>query len=189
MEHTKKLVLVEPRFVRPSLKDNALSKLDAEIRDILYSDKDDYAKSKEYAWVLRRYKAFENEPLPKAKNLEKLEETVLKSIPHDLQYKAKRILTQLGKDADVDFTSDGRLVYKQTPVDETNILDIVSDIVSAKPSYVKGTTEVAASLRSTKTPESLVTNPEILKQMKKEIKAEPRRSRRTRKTKWDDYDA
>lgn len=190
MQHTRKLVLTEPQFVKPTIRDSALSKLDTDIRDILYSEEDDYSKAKRYASVLRRYRAFDEEPVPRVSNIQTLEENVLKSTPANLQYKAKRVLTQLGKDKDVDFTEDGKLVYKQTPVGESNILDIISDILQKKPSFAKGGKEIAASLKSTKTPEELISNPIILKHMQEEVKkdeSKPRRSKRGKKVAWEEY--
>lgn len=190
MQHTRKLVLTDPQFLKPSIKDVALSKLDTDIRDILRSEEDDFSKAKRYASVLRRYRAFDEEPVPRVNNILNLEENVLKSTPSNLKYKAKRILTQLGKDKDVDFTEDGRLVYKQTPVNESNILDIVSDILQKKPSFAKGTKEVADSLRSTKTSEELINNPIVLKRMREEVKKEeskPKKSTRRKKVAWEEY--
>ena len=44
MEHTKKFILVDPRFARPSMKDKALSGLDTDISSILESDEPDEIK-------------------------------------------------------------------------------------------------------------------------------------------------
>src|SRR6266516_5206582 len=57
MEHTKKLVLVDPRFARPTMKDKALSGLDNEISSILNSDVSDEAKVHNYIFALSRFKA------------------------------------------------------------------------------------------------------------------------------------
>jgi len=46
MEHTKKFVLMDPRFVRPSMRDKVLSRLDQDISNILDSDASDEAKAK-----------------------------------------------------------------------------------------------------------------------------------------------
>ena len=56
MEHTKKLVLVDPRFVRPSMKEKALSELDNDISSILNGNESDEAKAKSYISALARFR-------------------------------------------------------------------------------------------------------------------------------------
>src|SRR5437867_3200728 len=56
MEHTKKLVLVDPRFVRPSMKEKALSELDSDISSILNGSESDEAKAKSYISALARFR-------------------------------------------------------------------------------------------------------------------------------------
>src|SRR5271163_4687756 len=71
MEHTKKLVLADSRFVRSSMRDKALSGLDADISNILESDATDEMKAKNYAATLSRFKHIFNPPLEKPKPVEK----------------------------------------------------------------------------------------------------------------------
>ena len=163
MQHARKLVLVEPQFNRPTIKDNTLGKLDSEISQILNGDEDDYTKMILYGSVLRRYKTYDEERKPAVNNLEALEDKLLKSTPYNLQYKAKRILTQLGKDSDVNFTPEGKLVYKQVPVDDSNILDIISDVLKNTTTLTPGLEEIAQSLKATKTVPELIDNSDILK--------------------------
>lgn len=56
MEHTKKFVLVDPRFVRPSMQDKVLSGLDNDISNILNSDEPDEVKARNYITTLARFK-------------------------------------------------------------------------------------------------------------------------------------
>ena len=58
MEHTKKFILVDPRFARPSMKDKALSGLDTDISSILESDEPDEIKMQKYAASLKRFKSY-----------------------------------------------------------------------------------------------------------------------------------
>ena len=58
MEHTKKFVLVDPRFARPSMRDKALSGLDSDISSILESDEPDEIKARNYAATLSRFKNY-----------------------------------------------------------------------------------------------------------------------------------
>ena len=62
MEHTKKFVLVDPRFVRPSMRDKALSELDVDISSILKSDEPDEIKVRNYMTALSRYKNYSSPP-------------------------------------------------------------------------------------------------------------------------------
>ena len=64
MDHTKKFVLVDPRFVKPSMRDRALSGLDADISKILDSDEPDEIKSRNYISALSRYKTYSSPPKP-----------------------------------------------------------------------------------------------------------------------------
>ena len=58
MEHTKKFILVDPRFARPSMKDKALSGLDTDISSILESNEPDEIKVQKYAASLKRFKSY-----------------------------------------------------------------------------------------------------------------------------------
>ena len=56
MKHTKKFVLVDPRFARPSMLDKALSELDTDISNILNSADSDELKAKSYMSVATRFR-------------------------------------------------------------------------------------------------------------------------------------
>jgi len=64
MEHTKKFVLVDPRFVRPSMRDKVLSGLDSDISNILNSEESDEIKAKNYAATLSRFRNYSDPPKP-----------------------------------------------------------------------------------------------------------------------------
>src|SRR6267154_1802745 len=64
MEHTKKFVLVDPRFVRPSMRDKVLSGLDTEISNILNEDVSDEIKAKSYISALARFRSILAPPKP-----------------------------------------------------------------------------------------------------------------------------
>jgi hypothetical protein len=64
MEHTKKFVLVDPRFVRPSMRDKVLSEMDKDISNILNSDDSDEVKAKRYSSALTRFKTLVSPPKP-----------------------------------------------------------------------------------------------------------------------------
>src|SRR4051812_36843071 len=56
MEHTKKFVLMDPRFARPSMRDKALSVLDTDISNILNNDDSDELKAKSYMSAVTRFR-------------------------------------------------------------------------------------------------------------------------------------
>ena len=62
MEHTKKFVLVDPRFVRPSMREKAMSGLDTDISNILNSDVSDEIKARSYVSALARFKNYSAPP-------------------------------------------------------------------------------------------------------------------------------
>jgi len=66
MDHTKKFVLMDPRFARPSMLDKTLSGLDTDISNILYSTDSDEIKVKKYISDLARFRNYSSPPKPKA---------------------------------------------------------------------------------------------------------------------------
>jgi len=66
MDHTKKFVLVDPRFARPSMRDKVLSGLDTEISDILNSDVPDEMKARSYISALARFRNYSAPPVEQA---------------------------------------------------------------------------------------------------------------------------
>src|SRR6266516_3941460 len=64
MEHMKKFVLVDPQFVRPSMRDKALSGLDSDISNILNDDVSDETKVNRYISALSRFKNISAPPPP-----------------------------------------------------------------------------------------------------------------------------
>lgn len=75
MEHTKKFVLMDPRFVRPSMRDKVLSGLDSEISNILESNESDEIKARSYIASLARFINYSKPPA------EKLETKTLPTAP------------------------------------------------------------------------------------------------------------
>src|SRR5207248_8904574 len=62
MEHTKKFILMDPHFARPTMRDKVLSRLDSEISSILNSQESDEIKAKNYARMLHRFVNYSNPP-------------------------------------------------------------------------------------------------------------------------------
>ena len=64
MEHTKKFILMDPHFARPTMRDKVLSGLDSEILSTLNSQESDEIKAKKYALTLRRFVNYSKPPKP-----------------------------------------------------------------------------------------------------------------------------
>lgn len=64
MEHTKKYVLVDPRFVRPTMSEKVLTGLDTDISNILNSSESDEIKAQRYMSALSRFKIISAPPKP-----------------------------------------------------------------------------------------------------------------------------
>ena len=64
MKHAKKIILMDPHFARPTMRDKVLSGLDSEISSILNSQESDEIKAKNYALTLRRFVNYSNPPKP-----------------------------------------------------------------------------------------------------------------------------
>jgi len=159
MEHTKKMMLVDPRFARPSMREKSLSALDTEIANTLDSDEPDDVKAKRYVMTLNRFKFHEEIPKPSTNPIEKLEPTVLESLAPQQQYKAKRVLDLLKRSSEVDFNEQGELVYRQRKIPGSNILDLIEDLTRTKSTEAPvGWEALATSLKETKVPREVVKN-------------------------------
>ena len=103
MEHARKLVLIDPRFARPSMREETLNALYSKIESILSSDAPDDEKAKQYIQTLKRFKYYDEIPTPPMKQIEKLESNVLQSLSSHQQHRAKRLLDHLKTVPEVDF--------------------------------------------------------------------------------------
>ena len=161
MEHTKKYVIMDPRFVKPTMREKALSGLDSDIHNILESDEPDDIKVKQYISTLNRYRNYSEPPPPSTPALEKLEPQVLQSVPKNVKYKAKQLLKKLKSQRDVEWTDDGELIWKQTKIPKSDITELVSDVLDKKATKRKpvGWEALAAGLKTANTPRELINNP------------------------------
>ena len=82
MEHAKKLMLVDPRLFRLSMREKTLSKLDEEIEQTLSSDLVDSEKALRYIAALKKYKYYESSKREETEV--DVESKILSTIP-DLQ--------------------------------------------------------------------------------------------------------
>lgn len=193
MEHTKKLVLMEPKLVKPTIRDKTLSKLDEHIESILRSDLPDDLKAKYYASSLRTYKTYDEEKKKPENKIEKLETDVLKSISPNNQYKANRILALLKRDPDVTFSKDGEVVYKRNVIRDSNITDIIVDLLKkTSGASLPGLKEVSSSLKSYDVSKELIPNQSVWKLMHPPLPRTStktlRKSQRPKSTvRWEKY--
>ena len=184
MEHAKKMMLVDPRFARPSMREKSLSALDTEIANTLDSDEPDDVKVKRYLMTLNRFKFHEEIPKPSTSPIEKLESTVLQSVPQNQQYKAKRVLDLLKRSSEVDFNDQGEIIYRQSKVPDSNILDLIEDVTRTKSTEPPvGWEALAESLKASKAPREVVSNTRTWNFMRDPA---PRRKDKG-KRKWVEY--
>lgn len=164
MEHAKKLMLVEPRLFRPTMREKTLSRLDDEIERTLASDLPDDEKAKRYIAASNKYKHYDvtEKPLEtKKKEDTSVEYDVMQSVPPDQKYRAKRLLDYLKRDTDVRIGENGEFIYKQQRLPHSHIVDLVNDVLRKKSSHIespKGWKEFSESLKAVNVPRDLVVN-------------------------------
>jgi hypothetical protein len=143
------------------MREKTLSVLDSEIDNILSSDMSDDLKAKHYSDTLRRHRNYSNPAPPKVKPLEKLEPEVMQSMPHNQKYKAKRLIKRLKQQKEVDWTSDGELVYRQTKLPKSDIVELLGDVLDAKSTKKApiGWEALSTALKAAEAPRELVPNP------------------------------
>lgn len=131
MEHAKKLVLVDPNMYRPTLPEKSLSRLDEEIRATLNSDLPDDEKAKQYAGILKKFRSYDTNTKPPATKKD-IEAELIESLSPSIQHKAKRMMRFINKNPAVDWTEKGELIYKQSVIPNSNIVDLVDDALASK---------------------------------------------------------
>ena len=133
MEHTKKLVLVDPKFYRASMREKTLSRLDEDIEKTLNSELPDDQKVTDYIAALRRYKYFEvphtkEEEEPKAN----IESKILDTVPVELRHKAKRLMEHLKRDPSVQIGEKGELIHNQQKIENSHLGDLMNELIQKK---------------------------------------------------------
>jgi hypothetical protein len=157
MNHAKKLMLIDPKMYRPSMRDKSLSAIDSDIEATLHSDLPDDEKAKRYAATLKRFKAYEEPKIEKPPVIDQLESNVLQSVPPNQAYKAKRLMQQIKREPNIDWSKEGELIYKQTKIPNSSIVDLMSDVLKTKSTDLPiGWEEFASGLA--KAPQDLIAN-------------------------------
>jgi hypothetical protein len=167
MEHAKKLMLVEPKLFRQSMKEKTLTRLDEEIEQTLSSDLPDNEKAIKYIAALQRYKYYDAPKEVTEKKVD-VETDILASVPDVQRHKAKRLLDYLKRDADVKIGENGEFIYRQEKLPQSHVGELINDILKKKSpagESPRGWREFSNSLKSLRVPKDLIENTERWKYM------------------------
>ena len=183
MEHTKKMVLVEPRQIekwKETMLDKTLSKLDGEMYEILHRNIADDDKAKLYSNSLSRYLNLDKPNVitkfesgddaaaaaaqgakPPAVDYSRLiEHEVLESVPKKWKSLASRLLTHMNVNPDIRWNSKGELVLKNATIPKTHAVDLVNDLLRKRTtsSLPTGWRQLADALKDSNIPHELIGN-------------------------------
>lgn len=163
LQHAKKMLIAEPPRNRP------LSNLDKEIQQTLNdAHLPDDIKAKQYYSILNRYMRPKQ---VKPTNNNNVEAELLESVPIQVKYKAKRLMRIIRNHPEADWNERGELVYRQTTIPNSHIIDLISDILkpSSNSAAPRGWEEFAEVLKSSSVPKELVPNTQRWKYIQKQI--------------------
>jgi hypothetical protein len=186
MEHAKKLMLVEPKMYKASMREKTLSKLDEDIESTLNSDLEDGEKAARYIESLRRYKYYGDSGIADKKGEKSnVESEILATISIEDRHRAKRILEHLKRDTSFKIGDEGEIIYKQQKIDKSHVGDLLNDVLQKKSTEEGplGWKEFSSTLYSSGVPKNLISNPARGKQQITETvrrKARQRQSTPTR---------
>ena len=165
VEHTKKLMLVDLKLFRQSMREKTLSNLDVEIEKTLSSEISDQEKAYKYIEALRKYKYYDA-PATDEKIVEKSnsESNILESISVQQRHKAKRLLDHLKRDVNFKIKDDGEIIYKQQTLNNSQIGDLLNEVLKKKSTLADapiGWREFSDSLKELAVPKDLIENVNI----------------------------
>lgn len=165
MEHAKKMLLLDPKLYRPSIREKTLSRLDDEINDTLSSELIDEEKARKYIIALKKYRRFNNPTVIKDDVMDESE--VLKSFPANSQHQAKRLLDGLKKEGGLKIASDGTIEYRQQRFPDSSITSLLDELMSKKSreKAPDALPEFLESVVSAKIPKELISNESSWKRM------------------------
>ena len=202
----RKMVLVDPRMVRPTIKDKTLSQLDEQIESVLNSDLPDDLKAKQYMMALNRSKHYDAVPKTPTSSIvpdnENFEE-IVNSLDQNQKFKARRILTQLKSEKDLTISEKGEISLDGKTVPGSDINVLLDNLLSKKRVTTKptGLTQMLDSIKEVGVSSHLISNPKhkefLAKREKNEeaadVKPSAKKSKRSVKKKttvnrWLEYD-
>lgn len=180
----KKYILSEPdahkHFIPtqvPEQPKKTPTPLDLTISRILNDDSlSEGIKAKLYVQALDRYNTqdFVEKKFP--------ETEVLDSVPVNVRHKAKRILREIAENPNTEIDPRGRFVYKQTPIENSNIIELVDDILRTKRiAPPPGWREFAESLG--KLDKTFISNPQSWSVIEP---PRPKRKKKAKVPRWED---
>ena len=140
------------------VEDKTLSSLDSEMKETLNSDVPEDDKVRRYLSALSKYWSYKDlKPIETARDFES---RVVNSVPISQQYKARRLMDYLKRDPDVNWSDKGELIYRQSLIPNSYIVDIMSDFLKKNTvgENPLGQEQVLTSLSNQNIPQGLVTN-------------------------------
>ena len=157
LQHAKKMILVDPERSQQNRRN--LSDMDKEIEKTLNDQMPDDIKAKHYFSILTKYVKNPTTAWSVAAP-DPVEDELLQSVPLEVRYKAKRILRLLRNNSEVGWNGQGQLIYRQQVIPDSNIIDLVNDILKYRgsASAPEGWEEFASALRSSGITKELVPN-------------------------------
>ena len=138
MSSAKKFVLVDPtayekqivRNVEKTSQQRQMSEMDVEIRAVLDSDEPDDIKAAKYMHALNKFR-FVNRPTV---DVSLKDEDILDSISNITRHKAKRLIDNIEENTELGWNDRGELIYRQTVVPNSNIVQLLTDILKPQSS-------------------------------------------------------
>ena len=141
-----------------------LTQFEHEMRSVLDSNEPDDVKAKLYTQALNKLKTL-TQPSTRggesSTNYVVTDEEILESVPPTVRHKARRLLRFVRDFTSMNWSDRGELVYKQATVPNSNIIELVNDVLRQKSSdRAVGWREFASGLgsASVKISRDLITN-------------------------------
>jgi len=131
MEFSKKLMLVDPKLYRASMREKTLSRLDEDIEQTLNSELSDEEKATNYIAALRRYKYFGIPP--KVEPKVDIESEILETVPAAYRHKAKRLMEHMKRDPSIQIGEKGELIHNQQKIEDSHLGDLLNEVIQKKP--------------------------------------------------------
>ena len=143
--------------------DTEVSKVDADMANILKKDISDYDKEKLFTQELGKYLLLRNQKNIVPNELKSIPSPeIMASIPKMYRNKASGLLQYLQSDKDVKWDEQGHLYIGQQKIENSHILDLIHDAMRLrkKVSRPQGWRELSSHLKQKNIPRELVGNSE-----------------------------
>lgn len=184
LQHSKKMLLVDPerqpgllaslqshQQQQPPLQQHILmpqqplriTDMDREISETLNKQMPEDIKAKLYHSILGKYmshKQLSTDVVRKSPRLD--EEEILESLPPNVRYKGRRLLSHIRNNPDVEWNDKGELIYHQSVIKKSNIIDLIGELLKSNSSktepLLSGWEEFTSILRASDIPKYLIVN-------------------------------